>query len=161
MDVPFAAAFPPNNSMSSSFLRFASFTCKHENERSYRASNAFGATVSVNKEKDVVLAFSSQSQPSSIPTSTQTYWSQTIAGDAARELSEEVAIRITGVIGVWPNGENVICGVKNNPPSLDFPYDETLDACIFKASSLTFEVTNQRTNAILYNTGTERDQSGS
>lgn len=161
MNVPFAAAFPQGESINSSFLSFASFTCKHVKEGSYRASNAFGATIDVIKEKDVVIAFSAQNKPSNSPISTTNYWSKTIAGDAARNLSEQVAVRITGVIGVWPNGQNVICGVKHGHPSLDLPYDDTLDACIFKASSLIFEVINKKTGAILYSTNAEPVSSGS
>lgn len=152
----FTAAFPQSKSLSGSFLRFASFTCNNLKQGHYTASNAFGATTSVNKETDIVLAFSDQDSSSTAPTDAVTYWSKTISGDAARKLSENIAIRISGVIGTWPNGQNVICGIKRNSPRLNFPYDQTLDACIFKASSLQFEVLDQQTGEVLYRTGSTR-----
>lgn len=152
----FTAAFPQDKSLSGSFLRFASFACNHIDQGQYAATNAFGASVDVEKETHVVVAFSDQDSPSKMPTDAVTYWSQTVSGDAARELSQNVAIRITGVIGIWANGQNVICGVKRSSPRFDFPYDKTLNACIFKATSLQFEVLEQQTGEVLYRTNSTR-----
>jgi hypothetical protein len=157
---PFTAAFPQSKSLSGSFLRFASFTCKKLKQGQYSASNAFGATTSVDRETDIVLAFSDQDSSSRVPADAVTYWSKSISGDAARKLSESVAIRITGVIGVWPNGQSVICGTKRNSPRLNFPYDQTLDACVFKATSLQFEVLDQTTGEVLHRTGSTRGSTG-
>ncbi len=148
----FTAAFPQNGSLSGNFLRFASFSCSHLDQGQYAATNAFGASVDVEKETDVVVAFSDQDSPSKMPTDAVTYWSHKVSGDAARKLSQSIAIRITGVIGVWANGQNVICGVKRSSPRFDFPYDKTLNACIFKAASLQFEVVEQQTGEVLYRT---------
>jgi hypothetical protein len=152
----FTAAFPQDKSLSGSFLRFASFTCDHSKQGQYAATNAFGAAANVAKETDAVVAFSDQDSPSRMPTDAVTYWSHTVSGDAARTLSGSVAIRITGVIGVWANGHNVICGTKHSSPTLDFPYDQTLNACIFKSTSLQFEVLDEKKGEVLHRTSSTR-----
>lgn len=150
-DANFSAVFPNDASTGKlGYLEFASFACKRF-KSIYQASNAFGTTTTVKKIIDQVVAFSSQDLQHKHISGFRHFWSHEIEGDAARSLSESISIRISGVIGQWSNGQNILCGVKRLvEPSLNIPFDTSLDACIYKTDSFLLEVVDTRTNEVLY-----------
>ena len=151
LNTPFSAAF---TNTSNGVLNFTSFTCQKINGGSYRATNAFGAVTTVERRKDVVIAFSDVGDTRSnmvdvLSVGNKRYWSSAISGDLARKLSVSVKVRISGTIDRWPNGQNILCGMDKKEAKFDWPYEETVDACIFRTKGLTFEVIDTRTNDIL------------
>lgn len=150
---PFGVAIPKKSSSSTiHFLNFVSITCDQLNSGTYNASNAFGVTTTVKKTTDRITAISDQIRPEiGQYWAKNPYWSKSVSGENARGLAESIIIRIKGEIGTWPNGSNVLCGYDHHAPKINWPYDETLDACIFKVTNLKFEVIDTRINEVLYN----------
>lgn len=131
-------------------IKFSSFLCNHLNEDAYDARNLFGVSVKVYKSTDTVVAFAEQASPEDYSSNMRFGWSRVVSGSLARELSEGIEINISGVIGVWPSGGNLVCGVSRIVPTMDLPFDRTLNACFFKVKSFRFDVLNKKSGELLY-----------
>lgn len=149
-DEVFTKIFPQNESLSTGLLYFTSFVCNKKASSRYQATNAFGATTTVTRQRYTAIAISSQKQPTTDIVYPQADWRDDILGDAARQLSKSLTLRLTGIVGTWPNGESVLCGTEHMKPKLDFPYDTDTRVCVFKAKSLTYEIMDRLTGRTLY-----------
>lgn len=156
-DERFTKIFPSDKNIETGTLYFTSFVCNLKASSHYQASNAFGVTATVSRQKFVVIAISNQKQPTTDMVYPQTAWRDDVSGAEARHLSQSLMLRLTGTVGTWPNGENVFCGTEHMRPKLDFPYDTDTTVCVFKAKSLTYEVIDRSTGETLY----KRDGNGS
>jgi len=141
----FGAGFPTVEGDFGAFIYYTSFSCTRSGDRYYVAQNAFGAETPVHKTNDKILAFSDVHDGEALHG-----WQIHATGDDARALSKWVRIRMTGTLGVWPNGQSVICATGGRSPTFDLPDDDNLDACIFKTTKMRFEVINGQTGEILH-----------
>jgi len=136
--------FPEGEGSLGAFVYFASFGCERVGDSYYEAKNALGAATRVHRIYDVVLAFSDREAGM-----TRNGWSTAITGDAARQLSQAVRIRITGTLKDWSTGQSVICALDRRTPTFQLPMDRTLDICVFRTQALHFEVVDSRTGEVL------------
>lgn len=143
----FGGAIPRTAGPLGGFAYFTSFDCNRVEDSYYDSTNAFGAHQNVHRTSDVILAFSDVQ--GSLSTN---LWSRLISGDPARALSQSIVIRISGILGQWPDGNTLKCAKQVGRPTFDHPEDANLDACIFKTKSLKFEVLDSLSGEILYQT---------
>jgi hypothetical protein len=120
-------------------------TCKQAEDTYYRATNAFGGPATVRKTRESLLAFSDGEEGPRGST-----WHSEVKGEAARSLSKSVRLRLSGQIGKWPDGSTVICGVAHRQATLDFPHEDTREACIFKTTSEYVEVIDSSDGRALF-----------
>lgn len=149
-DERFTKIFPRNKNVSSGTLYFTSLICRNTLSSRYRASNAFGVSATVSRQKYRLVAISTQKQPTTEMIYPQSVWRDSVSGEEARHLSKSLALRITGTVGTWPNGESVLCGTEHLRPKLDFPYDTDTSVCVFKVNAVTYEVIDRSSGATLY-----------
>lgn len=129
-------------------LTFHSLTCRKVREPNYTATNGFGAKFEIHKETDVVTAiaeFGSQTD-----SHWHTYWETQVSGDAARQLTQNVRVRISGTLSDWWPGTAMLCGKSSMPPTIDLPLDSTLDICMMRGHADRVEVLNAATGEVLY-----------
>lgn len=136
-------------------LKYISMNCVNSDHGSYVAGNAFGAFTEVFKSKSVVLAIS----PTGIDESMygkrskfDSLWKARMPGDEARALSSSLILRITGTIGQWGNGANVVCGVDGLRANMLHPFESTFDACIYKADVFRVELVDSRSGETVFET---------
>jgi hypothetical protein len=135
------------------FVTFHSFRCQKTPLPSYTATNGFGAQFTVEKSREAVMAIGGFAMPA---TSWKTYWTTNVTGDAARQLSQNVRIRMSGTLADWAPGRPVLCGTKVTTPSTRLPIDETLELCMFNGKADLFEVLDTRTGAVHYSSPRSR-----
>jgi hypothetical protein len=141
--------FPPNLfGIRNSELMVRSFTCSKTNEPSYMANNAFGAQFSVEKTSEVVNAIADIEQLGTSPPKSS--WEALVSGDAARQLSASVRVRVSGTLSDWWPGVSVVCGQKQLQPTIRLPFDRTTDMCLIRGQIERVEVVDQRSGAVLY-----------
>jgi hypothetical protein len=131
----------------STMVTFRSFRCQKTRLPSYTATNGFGAQFTIEKSREVVTAIGGFAMPN---TSWKTHWTKQVTGEAARQLSRDVRVRISGTLVDWAPGRPVRCGTKVRTPTTRLPYDETLDICLFNGSADLFEVIDARTGEVLF-----------
>lgn len=131
----------------SPFVAFRSFRCQKTRLSSYTATNAFGAEFEISASREIVTAIGDFGD---IDTSWRTYWSAQIAGDPARQLSQNVRVRLSGVLSDWAPGRPVVCGSAHDLPRADFPFDKTLEICMFRGQFDLFEVLDARSGEVLF-----------
>lgn len=131
----------------STFVSFRSFRCNKVRLPSYEATNGFGAKFTVEKSREEVTAIGGFRM---IDTDWKSYWSTQAVGDEARQLSQNIRVRLEGTLEDWAPGRPVLCGSKRTVPETRLPLDETLDICMFNGAADRFEVIDARTGAVLY-----------
>jgi hypothetical protein len=134
-------------------LTFRSFTCAKTIEPSYTANNAFGAQFTIEKMTDVVSAIADFEPPGGrlAPSS----WEANVSGDAARTMTANARIRVSGTLADWWPGTSVVCGRKRLEPSIRLPVDRTTDLCLIRGHVERIEVIDQQTGATLYSVDPE------
>lgn len=128
-------------------VTFRSFRCQKTRLPGYTATNGFGAQFAVERSREVVTAIGGFAMPD---TSWRTHWTTQVSGDAARQLSRNVRVRVSGTLTDWARGRPVVCGRKVSTPTTRRPYDETLDICLFNGRADLFEVLDGRTGEVLF-----------
>lgn len=141
--------FPTGQGISDfgTMVTFRSFRCQKTRLGSYTATNGFGAQFTVERSREVVTAIGGFAMPD---TSWRTYWTTQVSGDAARQLSRSLRVRISGTLTDWAPGRPVLCGRNVSTPSMRRPYEETLDLCLFNGRADLFEVVDSRTGEVLF-----------
>lgn len=129
-------------------LTFDSFTCRKIKEPGYIATNGFGARFDVKKETDIVTSIASLEPITH--SFWRSYWTTQVAGEAARELSKNIRVRVSGSLDDWAPGKTVLCGTEVSSPTIDLPQESTLDMCMFKGRADHMEVINGQTGEVLY-----------
>jgi hypothetical protein len=132
------------------FVLFRSLRCKKENLPSYIATNAYGAKVTVFDTKETVTAIGDFGMSPDLDWKTS--WSSMISGVAARTLTKNALVRISGRLENWAPGQPVLCGVVESLPRVDSPFRNTLDICLFRGRADLFEVLDSSTGSVLYST---------
>lgn len=128
-------------------LTFSSLKCQKTRLESYTATNGFGAQVEVFKTKEFVTSIAAFEIPE---TKWKTYWTHQVSGDEARQLSQNVRVRMSGTLKDWAPGKPVLCGKKNSSPDTRRPFDDATEVCVFNGRPDRFEVLDARNNAVLY-----------
>ncbi len=129
------------------FVTFGSFRCQKTRLPSYMANNAFGAQFEIFPSREVVTAIGDFGD---VNTSWRTYWSTQISGDPARQLSQNIRVRLSGVLSDWGPGRPVVCGTKRDRPRADSPFEESLEICLFRGQFDLFEVIDARSGEVLF-----------
>ena len=73
-----------------------------------------------------------------------------MAGDAARQLTQNLRVRVSGTLSDWWPGTSMLCGKSGSPPTIDLPLDSTLDICMVRGRADHLEVFNAVTGEVLY-----------
>ncbi len=129
-------------------VSFSSFTCRKIKEPSYTATNAYGAQYDIRKETEIIASVANF-EPY-IDKHWKTYWTTLVAGDAARELSNNIRVRISGTLEDWWAGTSVLCGFIDQSPTANLRIDRTVDICMVKGRTDHIEVIDIVSGAILY-----------
>lgn len=146
--------FPPNMmGLRNSELMFRSFTCAKTIEQNYTATNGFGAQFTIEKMTDTVSAIADFDPPTGrrLPSS----WDAVVTGDAARLLSANARIRVSGTLSDWWPGASVVCGQKRLEPTISRPIDRTTDVCLIRGQVERVDVIDERSGATLYSIASE------
>ena len=127
---------------------FRSFTCAKTVEPSYTAANGFGVQFRIEKMTEMVSAIGDFDPLTGrrLPSS----WDAMVTGDAARVLTANARIRVSGTLGDWWQGVSVVCGQNRLEPSISLPLDRTTDLCMIRGKVDRVEVIDQRSGATLY-----------
>jgi hypothetical protein len=141
--------FPPSMSKPrNAELMFRSFTCEKSVQPTYTAFNAFGAHFTIEKTTDTVTAIADFDPLSRRMAASS--WEATVTGDAARALSANARIRVSGTLSDWWQGISVVCGQKRLEPSIRLPLDRTTNLCMIRGQVEKVEVIDQRSGATLF-----------
>lgn len=141
--------FPSGEGLSDfrTMVSFHSFRCQYARLPSYEAVNGFGASVVVEKTREDVTAIGEFALPD---TSWKTYWTTEVVGEKARQLSQNIRVRISGKLEDWATGRPVVCGRKKGRPDFSLPLDTDLRICMFNGKADLFEVIDAHSGAILF-----------
>jgi hypothetical protein len=126
---------PKRHEWDSITLHYTGIACEQAPPRTYRAANAFGTEMDVSVVRDRVVAIgfvTSDLYDDLKAWDRDPYYKVTATGDDARKLTTSIQIRISGRLGVWPDGRTLICADETgNAPTRDFPVDWAQETCIF------------------------------
>ncbi|MDB5713592.1 MAG: hypothetical protein JWO15_989 [Sphingomonadales bacterium] len=137
----------PKKSGGIATIEYYTFSCDFKKLPSYTATNAYNAEFTIDRTKQTVTAvanFDYAQRPWKVA------WSTKITGDAARQLTQNLRIRISGILEDWAPGTPVICGTDAHNPSIISPTDDTVDLCLIKARTDHLEFFNAVTGEVLY-----------
>lgn len=143
---PMFKGFPKSDYLNSR-LSFFSATCDHQDMPEYTLTNGFGAQFEVKSEREEVIAVGGIRSPYH---EWKTYWDAAVVGDEGRYLSQNVQIRVSGMLNDWSEGVPVKCGERRKLPTIRWPYDNLLSICIFNGEPQLFEVIDKRTGQVLF-----------
>ncbi len=121
--------------------------CTRINFPSYRAANAYGATVTVEKRTELVTAVVD------LPDKTRSQrpeYNVQMSPDEARKLTPYLRVRYRGRVSDWGNRRPIGCGKKHSLPTLDMPVDYTFDLCVISGRVDLIEVIDIRDNRVLF-----------
>ena len=133
--------------------RYVSAACSRQVLPSYRASNAFGATVSISRSKQTLIALAENGRewgaasPKIHPTIL--VWRQKIEPETARAILPHLRVRLFGEIGRWSSGRVMLCGRVEDRPDLAHPMDDRLSGCFFSAKLQTLGMVDERSGKSL------------
>jgi hypothetical protein len=128
-------------------VSFSSFRCQKTRLPGYRATNGFGVPFEVGRTTEVVTAIGEFSRPA---TSWRTYWTTQISGDPARQLAQNLQVRVSGTLSDWAPGRPVACGRSVSRATMSSPVERTVEICMFNGRADLFEVLDARTGAVLF-----------
>jgi hypothetical protein len=143
----------PRKSWHTPAFKVLGFDCRNNKGQSYTASNAYGAKVTVEKMDITVvgIAFTGFRGENEKIWDKPDNWVKSMPADEARALSSNIKIRVTGTLGVWPNGRTLLCGaVAGFGPTIDSPSDVKTIECLYAGEPERFEVIDSATNVVLY-----------
>ncbi len=136
---------------STDWLYFRSLSCDWLPGQDYEATNGFGVKVLVDVHKEVVTAIGFVADDIlPVREMVRPSWKTITAGDEGRRLARALRLRFSGTLHDWSAGEPVRCASAKSEPTMDFPYEETLDICIFKGRFERFDLIDADTGEIIY-----------
>jgi hypothetical protein len=148
-----SAMFAADSEGRSPFVTFRALRCQKTRLPNYTARNGFGAEFDISATRETVTAIGDFGD---INTSWRTYWSAQTTGDAARQLSQNVRVRVSGTLSDWAPGRPLFCGTSHRLPTVDLPIDDRLSICLFRGQADLFEVIDARTGAVLFSSPRQR-----
>lgn len=131
----------------SSDLNFYSISCKQSPVELVEATNALGAHFPVRKWTDQAIGIFDTGR---FDPKWKIYWTKDVEGAAARELSRNLLVRISGTLHAWPNGRMVVCGTDRSSPTITSPVDRAREICGFNGWPDRVEFLNAATGEVLY-----------
>jgi hypothetical protein len=114
---------------------------------SYRATNAYGATFTVEKSRQIVTAIADFEDKSS---KWQSSFKISVSGEEARSLVQNLNVRLSGTLSDWKPGSPVACGEQRQSPRSDLPVDRSFELCLVSGSVDLFEVVDTRDGRVLF-----------
>lgn len=151
--------FPPNlRDRGRSELTYRAFTCRTTKLPSYTATNALGAAFTIEKSVDTVAAIA-DFVPMTLARRPPSSWEAAVTGDAARLLSRNVRLRVSGTLNDWAPGKSVVCGAQRLEPRITLPIDRTTEVCLIRGQITLVELFDQTSNRVLHSQSYGPDQS--
>lgn len=151
--------FPPNlRDRRRSEMTFRAFSCRTTKHPSYTATNAFGAAFTIEKSVDTVAAIA-DFDPMTLARRPPSSWETAVSGDAARLLSRNLRVRVSGTLDDWAPGKSVVCGAQRIEPRLALPIDRTTEICLIRGQITLVEVLDQSTSSVRHAQSYTEDQS--
>lgn len=127
-------------------VHFLPLTCSHREGASYRAENAFGAQKTVYRSEETAVGVGHEGLGSDLGFVSL---KMAVPPDEARSITESLKVRVSGRIGEWLPGVTLVCGRQVGYARFDHPWENTTNACVYRATLEKVEVLDGRTGRVL------------
>ena len=128
-------------------LNLYSITCQQSAIEDVQATNAFGAQFRVRRWTDSAIGIFDTGD---FDPKWKIYSHTQLDGAAARELTRNLLVRVSGTLSTWPNGGMIICGTDNSSPTIGTPTARTRNICGFNGRPDHVEFLNTATGHVLF-----------